>query len=72
MTFDTWHVTHSVWWTWSQNFSSLTLPVWDWQCLEYILTKGSLYELMNDGGDCWTAPATPGLLNIIHMESKTK
>ena len=36
-------------------------------CLEDILTKGSVNELINDsindGGDCRTAPATPGLLN---------
>ena len=45
----TWHVTHYPWhmtlgvgWTFSQNFSSLALPVWDWQCLEDIWTKGSL------------------------------
>ena len=65
MTRDTWHMTHSVGRTFSQNFSSLALPVWDWQCLEYISTN---HELMNqsvdDGGDCRTAPATPGLLNI--------
>ena len=44
------YMTHSVGWTFSQNFSSLALPVWDWQCLEDIWTKGSLNELMNDGG----------------------
>ena len=58
---DTWHMTHSVQWRCSQNFSSLALPVWDWHCLEYIWTKGFLTHLM-DGGDCRTAPATPGLL----------
>ena len=56
-------MTHSVGWTFSQNFSSLALPVWDWQCLEDIWTKGSVNQSVNDGGDCKTAPATPGLLN---------
>ena len=69
ITGDTWHMTHSVGWTFYQNFSSL--PVWDWQCLEDIWTKGSVTELfnelMNDQGDCRTAPATPGLLNITNI-----
>ena len=56
-------MTHSVQRTCSQNFSSLALPVWDWQCLEYIWTKGSLTQLMG-GGDFRAAPATPGLLKI--------
>ena len=30
LTPDNWHMTHSVGWTFSQNFSSLALPVWDW------------------------------------------
>ena len=38
---DIWHMTDSVGWTFSQNFSSLALPVWDWQCSEDIWTKGS-------------------------------
>ena len=70
VTRDTWHMTHSVGWTFSQNFNSLALPVWDWECLEDILSKGSLNQsinqLINDRGDCRTAPATPGLLNISH------
>ena len=40
---DTWHMTLCVGWTFSQNFSSLALPVLNWQCLEDIWTKGSLY-----------------------------
>ena len=67
-------MTHSVGWTFSQNFSSLALPVWDWECLEDILTLKNHFnhfntELMNDRGDCRTAPATPGLLDI-YMYSK--
>ena len=34
-----WHKTHSVRWTFPQNFSSLALSVWDWQCFEYISTN---------------------------------
>ena len=72
MTHGKWHMTHSVLWTCSQNFSSLALPVWDWQRLEYIWTKGSLNEWMNkwmDRGDYRTAPATQGLLNIMLLGS---
>ena len=47
VTHDTWNITHRVRWTFSQNFSSLAHPVWDWQCLEDILTKGLLNELIN-------------------------
>ena len=66
MTCDTWHMTHSVGWTFSQNFRSLALPVWDWQCFEYISTNHHLnYYLINDEAVCRTAPATPGLLKII-------
>ena len=69
VTSDTWHVTHSVGWTFSQNFSSLAIPVWDWQCLEDISTNHQslnyLITFINYGGDCRTAPATPGLLNIM-------
>ena len=28
----------------------------------------SINELMSDGGDCRTAPATPGLLNIVSQD----
>ena len=40
VTGDIWHMTHSVGWTFSQNFSSLALPLWDWHCIEDIWTKG--------------------------------
>ena len=66
MTFDMWHVTCDTWnmthiegWTFSQNFSSLALPVWDLECLEDMLTKGWVNRWMSDGGDYRTAPATP-------------
>ena len=42
VTHDTWHMTHSVGWTFSQNFSFLALPVWEWQCFEYISTNHQL------------------------------
>ena len=64
MTHDTWHMTHSVGWTFSQNLSSLALLVLDWQCLEDIWTKESVNESISHRGDCRTALATPGLLNI--------
>ena len=52
---DTRHVTHDMqqmthvirYIVCSQNFSSLALPVWDWQCLDYIWTKALLNELIN-------------------------
>ena len=66
ITCGTWHMTHSGGWTVPQNFSSWALPVWDWQRLEDIWTKGSLNQSVNqsmkDRGDCRTAPAPPGLL----------
>ena len=61
VTLDMWTVTHSLRWTFSQNFSSLVeslqlstrespaLPVCDWQCLEYIWTKGWLTQSLNQG-----------------------
>ena len=59
---DRWHMTHSFGWTFSQKFSSLALLVWNWQCLEYIWIKRLFTQLFNDGGDCRTAPATPGVV----------
>ena len=68
LTCNRWQVTNSVGWTFSQNFSSLAFPIWDWQCLENNWTIGSLTHLINE----WmnyeavyhTAPATPGLLKM--------
>ena len=69
VTYDMWHMTFSVGWSLSRNVSSHALLVWDWQCLEDIWTKGSVNQsvsqLISDGGDCRTAPATPGLLITI-------
>ena len=48
MTHDTWHLTHSVGLTFSKNFSSLALPVWDWQCIEDIWTKSSVNQWINE------------------------
>ena len=61
---DRWHIPHSAVWTFLQNLWSLALPVLDWLCLGNIWTKGWMNQWINDGGDCWTAPATPGLLNL--------
>ena len=69
VTHDMWHMTFSVGWPLSRNVSSLALLVLDWQCLEDIWTKGSLKQsvsqLISNGGDWRTAPATPGLLITI-------
>ena len=47
VTGDRWHMTHILGWTFSENFSSLALPVWGWECLEGILTKGWVNEWVN-------------------------
>ena len=47
VTRDLWHMTHRVGWTFSQNFISLALPVWDWHFLEDIWTKELLTHLFN-------------------------
>ena len=67
VTCDTWHMAHSVEWKFSQNVSSLALPVRDWRCLEYIWTKGWISEWINDGGDCKTAPTKQGLVIAYFM-----
>ena len=49
VTYDTWHVTHGRGWTFSQNFSSPDLMVWDGQCLEYSeRNDDSMNEWNND------------------------
>ena len=69
---DMWHMTGGGRWTFSQNFSSLALTVWEWRCSEDISTKDDwLSYLMNDEGVCRTAPATPGLLNICLVSTVT-
>ena len=43
----------------------LALIVWDLWCFEYLEEKSDLInQLINDGGVCRTAWATPGLLTI--------
>ena len=43
-----WHVTQGGSWTFSQNFMSLALTVWEWRCLEDIFTKeDQLNSLIN-------------------------
>ena len=74
VTHDTWHVTCDTWhvtrdkfgggWTSSQNFSSLTLTVCDSWYYEDLEEKD---ESLNDEAVYRTAPATPGLFNIIHF-----
>ena len=41
--------------------------IWPWRRRKVISTKDDLVnQLMSDKGACRTAPATPGLLNILH------
>ena len=73
VTRDMWHVTHDMWHlTRDRNgevnlLSKFQLPssygLGMKVCRRYF-HKPSLSELISDGGDCRTAPATPGLLNI--------
>ena len=68
LTSDTWHMTHIVGWTFSQNVSSLALPVWDWQCFEYISTSHEwVSQSVNYEAVYRTAPATPGLLKNLYI-----
>ena len=64
-------MTHGDWWG-VNVLSKSELPaltVWDRQFLEDYERKDQLLnQSMSDGGDCRTAPATPGLL-IINKES---
>ena len=62
MKHDIWHMTCDIWWGWtfSQNFSSPALMVWDRQCLEESEQKNhSMNEWIN-------YQIIPGLLNICH------
>ena len=68
-----WHVTHGGGWTFSQNFSSPALTVWDRQCLEDSeLKDDSLNESVNYEGVYRTAPASPGLLIRGCLHNKPK
>ena len=63
VTCNTWHVTYGGQWTFSQNFSSLDLTVWDLWCCEYLEEKDRLLvRSISDEAVCRTAPATPGVL----------
>ena len=70
VTCDMWHDSHGGGWTFSQNFSSPALTVWDRQCLEDFEQKDDsmnewINEWTNHKGVYRTAPTTPGLLIII-------
>ena len=57
--------------TFSQKLSSLALTVWKRQCFETWEEKDQLMnQVMNDKGNCRTAPATPGLLNTTHSKEE--
>ena len=71
MTRDMWHVTHDMWhvthgggWTFSQNFSSLALTVWERQCFEDWEEKDDLApHWINEWERCLkNSPGSPGLL----------
>ena len=70
ITCDMWHVTHDMWHVEGVNIlSKFQLPssygLWfmtSWRSRG----KGWPTEWINDGGDCRTAPATPGLLKTLH------
>ena len=71
-THDMWHTTHRGPRTLCQNFRSLALTVWELWCFEDIFTKDeSLSQWMSDDAVCRTAPATPGLLNILQIYRST-
>ena len=61
---DMWHVTVDL----MKKKNKKTLSVWGFQCFEDIFTNHHLFsylnEVINHRGDCRTAPATPGLLDI--------
>ena len=77
VTFDSWHMTRDKWhvtrlggWTFSQNFSSLALTVFDLWNYEDLEEKAhGLNQSMSDEAVYRTAPATPGLLNIYIWDS---
>ena len=76
MTCDMWHRTHSVGETFSQKFSSLALPVGDWQCIEDIWTKGSFTEsqacLSNSPGYTGSVNYSRDLVRLCtHLSLKT-
>ena len=70
ITYDTWHATCDMWhvwgWTWYQNFSPLALPVCDLWYYEDLEEKAHLLnQWINHEAVYRTAPATPGVLNIL-------
>ena len=63
VTLDIWHVTSLGGWTFSQNFSSLALTVYDLWYYEDLEEKDeSINQSINHEAVYRTAPATPGLL----------
>ena len=58
-------MTHGVLWTFSQNFRSLALTVWELNCSEDLEEKQQwVSDWINDNGVDRTAPGSPGLLII--------
>ena len=71
VTRDTWHMTHDTWHVTHDSFqlpssSGLGLTVFGIYFHTAWVTE-LINEWMNNGGDCRTAPATPGLLIILRV-----
>ena len=70
VTRDMWHMTRDMFggWTFSQNVCSLALTVYDLWYYEDLGEKAdSISQSVNHKAVYRTAPATPGLLNILNM-----
>ena len=66
VTGDRWHMTHGVGWTFSYNFSSLALTVWDLWFFEDLEEKDQwVSDSVNKEAVRRTAPATRGLLKTL-------
>ena len=66
MTHDMWHVTCGTWHMTCDMLFRLPSSYALWFMISWRLGgKGSRSYQMNDGGDCRTAPATPGLLKQL-------
>ena len=71
LTCDAWHATRDTWYIVWDEYSLKTLaPKLFWFGIEsdwkiFWLKDRSVNQSIKDGGDCRTAPSTPGLLNML-------
>ena len=77
--FVSWHLIHDTWqvknggrWTFTQNFSSLALPVWVQWCFEGLEEKDDrlsqwMNEWMSNKGDCRTAGNTGSVKYVLKL-----